>query len=410
MWASLSQVRRPLGLRPGDLVAVALPPGPVWLDLVREIWDADAALLPVDTRLPLPERTALLERARPTVLLDPDGASRLAGGLPAEPEVVLVVATSGTAGEPKLAAFDHAAIEAAVAASARVLEARPGDAWLCCLPPAHVGGLLVLLRGALLGAPVAVHERFEPAAFAREREVRFTAVVPTMLRRLLDAGADLSGFRAILVGGAHLPAELRARAEAAGARIVETYGLTESCGGVVYEGVPLPGVEVRIGADGGIRLRGPTLMRGYRGDPEGTAAALTPDGWLITGDAGELDGLGRLRVVGRLDEAVTTGGERVWPQEVEAVLAAHPKVAEVAVGGRPDPEWGERVVAFVVPADPAEPPTLAELREAAAERLARFKAPRELVLVRRLPRTRSGKIRRSALGAEERQAGVRDAE
>ncbi|GIU98880.1 MAG: 2-succinylbenzoate--CoA ligase [Actinomycetota bacterium] len=397
MWASLSQVRPTL--RPGDLVAVTLPPGPAWVDLVREVWDAGAALLPIDQRLTPPERAGLLERARPTVVLGPEGAARPSDGLPAEPGTVLVVATSGTAGQPKLAAFDARAVEAAVTASALALGADPGDRWLCCLPLAHIGGLLVLLRGVLLGAPVTVHERFDPAACARERDARFTAVVPTMLRRLLDAGVDLSGFRAILVGGAPLPSELRARAETAGARIVETYGLTESCGGVVYDGVPLPGVEVRIGGDGGIRLRAPTLMRGYRADPEGTAAALTRDGWLLTGDAGVLDERGRLHVVGRLDEAITTGGERVWPQEVEAVLAAHPKVAEVVVGGRPDPEWGQRVVAWVVPTDPRDPPTLSELREAAAARLARYKAPRELVLVPALPRTRSGKLRRRLVGA-----------
>ncbi len=403
MSGSLSQVGRPAvpDLSPGDLVAVALPPGPVWLELVREIWEAGAALLPVDHRLAPAAAGALIARARPTAVLGPDGLSRRPDGLPAEPQEVLVVPTSGTAGEPKLVSFDRAAIDAAVAASALALEASPRDRWLCCLPLGHVGGLLVLLRGVLLGAPVTVHDRFDPAAVGRERDAAFTALVPTMLLRLLEAGVDLSGYRAILVGGAHLAPELRRRAEAAGARVVETYGLTESCGGVVYDGAPLPGVQVRVDDEGGIQLRGPTLMRGYRGDPAGTATALTPDGWLVTGDAGELDAEGRLHVIGRASEAIRTGGETVWPQEVEAVLATHPKVAEVAVGGRPDPEWGERVVAWVVPADPADPPTLAELRDAVGRRLARFKAPRELVLVQELPRTGSGKLRRGRLRSGE---------
>jgi O-succinylbenzoic acid--CoA ligase len=390
-----------LDLAPGDLVAVTLPPGPGWLDLVREIWEAGAALLPVDHRLPEPEVHRILERARPTVLLTTDGPVRRPHGLPEELGVALVVPTSGTAGDPKLVRFDRAAIDAAVAASALALEATPQDPWLCCLPLGHVAGLLVLLRGVLLGAPVTVHPRFDPHAVGLERGIAFTSIVPTMLLRLLEAAVPLDGYRGVLVGGAHLASELRARAEAAGAPVVETYGLTESCGGIVYDERPLPGCEVRVSDEGEIQLRGPTLMLGYRFDPEATAAAFTPDGWLRTGDAGELDREGRLHVIGRADELIKTGGERVWPQRVEAVLAAHPKVAEVAVGGRLDPEWGQRVVAWVVPVDPADPPTLAELRDAVAERLPRYAAPRELVLVEALPRTSLGKLRRSALPAAE---------
>jgi O-succinylbenzoic acid--CoA ligase len=239
-----------------------------------------------------------------------------------------------------------------------------------------------------------VQPGFDPAAVAAEGRAVFTSVVPTMLGRLLEAGADLTRFRAILVGGAHLSPDLRERAEIAGARIVETYGLTESCGGVVYDGLPLPGTQMSIDADGGIRLKGPTLMLGYRFDDAGTVASLTPDGWLRSGDAGEIDQEGRLHVVGRIDDLINTGGERVWPREVEAALRDNPQVAEVAVGGPVDPEWGQRVVAWVVPADPADPPTLEGLRGSAATTLARHKLPRELVLVATLPRTPSGKLRR----------------
>ncbi len=284
-----------------------------------------------------------------------------------------------------------------MASSALALEATPHDRWLCCLPLAHVGGLLVLLRGVLLGAPVVVHPNFDPAAVAAEQDVAFTSIVPTMLVRLLDSGADLAGFRSILVGGAHLPLELREHAAAAGAHIVSTYGLTESCGGVVYDGMPLPGTEMRIDEDGGIELRGPTLMLGYRLDAEGTARAFTPDGWLRPGDAGEIDLEGHLHVIGRIDGLINSGGEKVWPEEVEAVLRSHPRVAEVAIGGRLDPVWGQRVVAWVVPVDAADPPSLEELRAHVATALPRHKAPRELVLVDTLPRTGSGKVRRSAL-------------
>ena len=197
------------------------------------------------------------------------------------------------------------------------------------------------------------------------------------------------------MGGAALSEDLAARAAGAEARLVPTYGLTESCGGVVYDGEPLAGTEVRIGDDGEIVLRGPTVMRRYRLDPAATTAALDAGRWLRTGDAGAFDG--RLRVDGRIDEAILTGGERVWPAEVEAALRPHPDVADVAVAGRPDPEWGERVVAFVVPADPNRPPAIEDLRRFTARRLAGYKGPREVVLVDRLPRTRSGKLMRRLL-------------
>jgi len=380
-------------------VAVSLEPGPAWLDLVAETWAAGAALLPIDHRLPPPEADALLGRARPTVSLDAVGARRMDGAA-ADPEVVLIVATSGTGGAPKFVQFDRRTIDAAVAASASALGASDGDRWLCCLPLAHVGGLLVLLRGVLLGAPVTIHPRFDAAAVDAQRGSAFTSLVPTMLRRLVDAGARLSAFRAILVGGARLSPDLRASAERAGASVVETYGLTETCGGVVYDGAPLPGTEMRIDHRGGIELRGPTLMRGYRFDPRATAAALTEDGWLRTGDAGEIDGEGRLHVVGRFDELINTGGEKVWPDEVEAVLREHPAVRDVAAGGRPDPEWGQRVAVWVVPADPSDPPSLDELRAFVARTLPRHAAPRELTLAERLPRTASGKLRRAALPRE----------
>jgi O-succinylbenzoic acid--CoA ligase len=397
-------LRASYGIGEGDLVAIARTPGPVWMDLVREVWAAGAALLPIDPRLPAPKVEALVRTSRPTVLIsdlegDPAGR-RLDDGVRVDRGVVLVVHTSGTAGVPKLAQFERGAIDSAVAASALALEATPQDPWICCLPLSHVGGMLVLLRGVLLGAHVSVHPSFDPTLVAAERDATFVSVVPTMLSRLLDALVDLGRFRAILVGGAHLSPELRTRAERAGGRVIETYGLTESCGGVVYDGLPLPGVETRVNADGGIELRGPTLMVGYRFDAEGTAAAFTDDGWLRPGDAGEIDAEGRLHVIGRIDDLINTGGERVWPGEVEAVLRKHPKVREVGVGGRLDPEWGQRVVAFVVPSDPANPPTLEELRDLAGEAIGRHKAPRELVLVEELPRTLSGKLRRAALAGE----------
>jgi o-succinylbenzoate---CoA ligase len=176
--------------------------------------------------------------------------------------------------------------------------------------------------------------------------------------------------------------------------VVSTHGPTGSCGGVAYDGIPFDGTELRVGAGGEIQLSGPTLMEGYRADPSATASAFTVDGWLRTGDLGELDAEGRLVVHGRADDAIRTGGETVWPDEVEVVLRSHPGVADVAVVGVPDNEWGHRVAAWIVPAAPSDPPTLDELRERCRERLARFKAPRDLILVDALPRTPSGKLRR----------------
>lgn len=389
-----------VGLRPEDVVAVALAPGAEWLGIVAETWDAGAAVFPVDHRMPAAEMRALLDRAEPTVLLDERGPRRRDAGVEVEPRVALVVHTSGTGGAPKLVEFDRRALDSAVASSALALDATPADAWICCLPLAHVAGLLVLLRGLLLGAPVRVLPAFDPAAVAAESDVAFLSIVPTMLLRLLEHGADLSSLRAILVGGAHLSPTVREAAERAGGRVIETYGLTESCGGIVYDGLPLTGTEMRIDPDGGVQLRGPTVMLGYRFDPDGTAAALTADGWLRTGDAGEIDAGGRLHVVGRVDELIKSGGERVWPDEVEGALRDHAKIADVAVGGRLDREWGQRVVAWVVPTDPADPPTLEELRTFCSRSIARHKAPREVVVVRELPQTFSGKLRRTALRAE----------
>jgi acyl-CoA synthetase (AMP-forming)/AMP-acid ligase II len=179
--------------------------------------------------------------------------------------------------------------------------------------------------------------------------------------------------------------------------VVTTYGLTETSGGVAYDGRPFPQTDVRFAADGGIELRGPTVMRGYRRDPQATAQVFTRDGWLRTGDLGALDDDGRIAIWGRADDLIRTGAEKVWPREVERALSDHPKVADVAVKGAADPQWGQHVTAFVVPARLDDPPSLHELQTHVEGRLARFKFPRELVLCDQIPRTASGKVRRRDL-------------
>jgi O-succinylbenzoic acid--CoA ligase len=389
-------VRAHLYAQPGELVAYALPPSGIWLDILAAHAASGASLMPVDVRLSTREQRAVVERARPRLLVTPEDEVMFADPAPIDPDRAwIVIATSGVTGAPKLAELPRTALGSAVAGSLSALDASAFDPWVACLTPAHVGGLLVLLRGAMAGAPVDVFEPFDAARLLRlAPDGAHVALVPTMLRRLVAVAADLSHLGALLVGGGSVDPALRDAAARLGGRVVSTYGLTESCGGVVYDGVPFDGTNVRVASDGEIQLSGPTLMEGYRADPSATADAFTLDGWLRTGDLGELDPEGRPVVRGRADDAIRTGGETVWPDEVEAALRSHPGVADVAVAGVPDPEWGQRVAAWIVPADRADPPTLDELRDRCRERIARFKAPSELILVDRIPRTASGKVRR----------------
>lgn len=388
---------------PGELVAYALPPGFHWLEILAAHAQSGASFLPIDVRLSPREQQRLIDLARPSVVVRPDEETVLADAAPIDPERAwAVVATSGTSGEPRLAQLPRAAVGSAVAASLDALDASAYDPWVSCLTPAHIGGLLVLLRGVLTGSRIIVQERFEPGALlAHAPAGAHVSLAPTMLERLVRGSPDLSALGAIVVGGGSLDPALRAAAASLGGRIISTYGCTESCGGVVYDGVPFDGTRLRIDADtpetvGGIEIQGPTLMDGYRADPAATAEAFAVDGWLRTGDLGWLEAE-RLHVRGRADDAIRTGAETVWPEEVEGVLTTHPKVADAAVAGRPDPEWGSHVVAWVVPRDPTDPPTLEQLREHCRDALARFKAPRDLRLLTALPRTTNGKVRRSAL-------------
>jgi O-succinylbenzoic acid--CoA ligase len=360
------------------LRALDLPPGEEFAAALAAAWDAGDAVLPVDPRLPPPARAALDAALRP--------------GDPVEPGTALCIATSGSTGRPKGVLLSHAALAASADATMQRLGATADDVWLSCLPWHHIGGLQVLLRSRRLGVPLVVHAGFDVDAFAAT-PATLTALVPTQLHRLLDAGVDLTRFRAILLGGAAAPTTLLDRARAAGARVVTTYGMSETAGGCVYDGVPLDGVEVRVEPDGRILLGGPVLMSGYRMRPDETAAALR-DGWLRTEDVGTWDGR-RLTVHGRRDDIVVTGGENVVAGDVADVLSRHPAVVDVAVTGVPDIEWGQCVVAVVAATDP--PPTLAELRELVAKVMPAAAAPRSLVLVDEIPRLSSGKPDRRAI-------------
>lgn len=365
------------------LIALAVPGGPAFVDALRRCWDDGDAVVPLDQRLPPPAQRRLLDALAPAEVRDHTGSHPRSGAVPVEPGDALVMATSGTTGEPKGVVLTHDA----VAASARITSAALGvdpdrDRWVACLPLAHVGGLSVVTRALLTATPVEVHPGVDPAALAAAvgRGATLVSLVPAALTKV-----PTEGFRVVLLGGSAIPATRPANT-------VATYGLTETGSGVVYDGWPLPGVEVRVRA-GEVQLRSPTLLRCYR---DGTDPRL-PDGWFPTGDAGELDPEGRLVIHGRRGDVIVTGGQKVWPAAVEPVLAIHPGVAAVAVVGRPHSRWGHVVTAVVVPRDPAAPPTLGELRDHVRAELAAFMAPQRLEIVDSLPTTALGKTRRDSL-------------
>jgi O-succinylbenzoic acid--CoA ligase len=418
-----------------EAVAVLLP-APEAARAAVALWEARDAVIPLDPAAPGPDLRRSLAALRPTALLDADGRRPWPNGVPVQAGVAAVVGTSGTTGERKGVELTFAGLAASGAGVASALGAGSDGGWLCCLPLHLVAGLAVVGRAWTTGAPVAVQAGFDPAAVAdaARRGAAFVSLVPTMLGRLLDAAPDgAAGFHHILLGGGSIDPALLIRARGAGATVSTTYGMTETWGGIVHDGHPLPGVELRLdgpGVDGvgEILVRAPMLMRGYRLWPEGTAAAVDADGWYRTGDLGRFDlaaggpapGGGRyasgeagkapscppdtsggsryrLRLVDRLGDIVNTGGVKVSPTEVERVLAAHPAVADVCVAGRPDPEWGQRVVAFIVAAPAVDPPDLAGLRAFARKQLAAAKLPREVVVVPAIPRTGGGKPLRRLL-------------
>ena len=327
-----------------------------FVDVLRRAWDAGDAVLPVDPRLPAAAARALVAAMRP--------------GDPVEDGDALVVATSGTTGEPKGVVLTHDAIEASARATSARLRVDPArDVWLSYLPLAHIGGLSVVTRALVTGTPL---------TFDLDAGATLVSLVPTQLRRV-----DPSAFRVVVLGGAAPPDQRPTNC-------VVTYGMTETGSGVVYDGVPLDGVEVRV-VGGELHVRGPMLLRAHRDGRDPKDA----DGWLPTGDAGRIDGDGRVHVDGRIADVIVTGGEKVWPDPVERVLRRLPGIADVAVAGRADAEWGERVVAWIVPS--GSPPSLGAVRDAVKTELAPWCAPKELVIVDDLPRTALGKVRRGEL-------------
>lgn len=365
-----------------ELVAIART-GPDLVDSLERVWSRGDAALPVDPRLPSAALGLLFANLAPTRYVESDGTETTLDGRPVEDGDALVIATSGSTGAPKGVVHTHASLEASARITSNALGVDPSrDRWLCCLPLTHIAGLAIIVRARTFAMPVEVHHRFDADAVAdaASRGATLTSLVPTTLARV-----DPSIFRRIIVGGSAPPAGLPANCRA-------SYGMTETGSAIVFDGDVLPGAEVRV-VDGEIQVRGDMLLRTYR---DGTDPRTT-DGWFPTDDAGEFDADGRLVVHGRRGDLIITGGENVWPGPVEETLLDHPGVAEVAVVGRPDAEWGAVVTAIVVATDPSSPPSLEDLRDTVRARLAPWCAPRRLELVASLPRTPLGKIERKSL-------------
>jgi len=395
-----------LGVGPGDPVAVDLPSGVAHAEAIHGAILAGAVVqsMPPAGREGVDVAPgaafvdlATVERARH------DATDSRASWAPVRRHLrrpLARVLSSGTSGEPKPVELTAGNFLWSALGSAAKLGGEPDDRWLCCLPLNHVGGLSILIRSAIYGTGVEIHDGFDVgrvAATIGSGEVTVISLVPTQLVRLLDAGAAIERPRVVLVGGGPLAPDVLAEALGRGATVVQTYGLTEACSQVCTltpaeaesragsAGRPLIGVAVRID-EGEIQVRGPIVA----------PAEVSADGWLHTGDLGRVDEEGYLWVEGRRDDLIVSGGENVRPERVEAVIGAHPDVVEVAVAGREDRAWGQAVVAFVVarPGSEPDPATLAELARAG---LAPHEVPKRFVVVESLPRTASGKLRRRLL-------------
>ncbi|MFL5418478.1 MAG: class I adenylate-forming enzyme family protein [Myxococcales bacterium] len=394
---------------PGDRVAVRSPNRPEIVALLHACARARAALCPINTRLAGPELEPLLRRLSPRVKIGElpgsasfDGFADAAEGVDPplldEEAVHTILFTSGTTGTPKAAQLPIRAHLRNALASNEVLRIGQRSRYLATLPLFHVGGLAIAMRCAVAGAEMILHPRFEEDACAHDLALGTTHVsfVAQTLARVLDTGCSVQGVTA-LVGGGPVPGDLLHRARGAGFEVLQTYGLTETASQVCCErrgeadgttaGRPLPGTEIRIGADGEIEVRGATLMLGYLGEPP-------VRDWFRTGDLGEIDSRGRLIVHARRTDLIVSGGENIYPAEVEAALLTHPAVAQAAVVPWPDPSLGQVGCAAVVMRAPV---ASQDLDIHVRKRLAGFKAPRRYVFLLDLPRAESGKLDRVAL-------------
>ena len=395
------------GVRRGSTAALTMHGRREQVVLAHALRKVGATLLPLSPRLTEVERAGIVAAEEPIVDLDDPGQlTQTEADMPLLGEhdmddVCARVLTSGSSGTPRPVGLTYGNFLWNAVGSGFNIGVDPADRWLCCVPLSHIAGLGIVMRSVIYGTAAVIHDGFDVdrvAASLQEDGITIVSLVTTMLTRLLEADADLSGPRAILVGGGPVPQEALEEAITRGATVVQTYGLTETCSQVTTlapadsrrkvgsAGRPLLTTHLRIAADGEILIQGPTVAPG-RADA---------DGWLHTGDLGEIDEEGFLYVRDRLDDLIVSGGENVVPAEVEEVLLRHPEVADAAVVGREDPEWQQAVTAVVVLEDGSQV-TPDELRRHCAESLAGFKVPKRVELAAALPRTPSGKLMRRSL-------------
>jgi O-succinylbenzoic acid--CoA ligase len=363
-----------------SLLALDFELGPDLEHALREAVDASLAFCVLDRRTSPRRRLEDLERLGATAVRDIDGVTELSSGSPVDDDIGVVMLTSGSSGEPKAAELTWSALRASAELTQSSLRDDAPPVWLPCLPASHIGGLAVLLRAVLSDATLLWGEG-EDLESAAAHGATHVSVVRTQLAR-----HDVSGFHHVLLGGARPPTALPEN-------VITTWGMTETGSGVVYDGVALPGVDV-AGVGGELCVRSPTLFRSYRSGPRPTV--LGPDGhddWFPTGDAGDVtDGIVTVR--GRLGFLINTGGEKLWPEDLETALATIEGVRDVAVTSVDDPEWGQRVVALIV----SQGLRLDEsVRAVAEERIGPWAKPKEIRYVVAIPRTGNGKIRRGDL-------------
>jgi O-succinylbenzoic acid--CoA ligase len=366
-----------------ELVAIDLPAGGAFVNALKKVWDSGDAALPIDQRLPDAARNNLLAQFKVSAVIEADGSkAKIATGEPIDEGDALVIATSGSSGEPKGVVHTHDSIKAAVTNTGARLGCSAADHWLACISLAHVGGLSVVLRALHFGSQLTIEGRAnrETIESALKNGANMTSLVPTIFRSV-----DISNFRTVLIGGAHAPTNLPSNA-------ISTYGLTETFGGVVYNGSPINGVEIRIGTDSEIEIRCDSLLRTYRNgiDPKNS------EGWLHTGDLGEFKD-GKLSVLGRKDDLIKTGGYKVWPITIETSLKQHEAIADVIVSGTPDEKWGQAVTAWVVLRKDAINVRLEDLSKHVRLTLPDYCAPKKVFIVDEIPRSSLGKALMSEL-------------
>lgn len=377
---------------PVPITPLPIPPGPDVLDVLPDLERALTGSAPIHPHAP------------GTIPQLPDGH------LP--DDLALAIATSGSTGAPKLSLLTAANLIASADATAERLGG-PGQ-WLLALPAHHIAGLQVLLRSVAAGTTPVVLDPSTVTPFALVEATagmsgtrRYTSLVPTLLARLVADPVGLEALRrfdAILVGGAATPPALLDHARSEGVRVVTTYGMSETAGGCVYNGKPLTGVEVRTDAEGTLELGGPVVAHGYLGLESEAFVMEAGQRWFRTRDLGTVDGEGRVRVTGRADDVINTGGLKVAPRPVEEAVLAHvPAVTGALVVGVPDPEWGQAVALAVVtspggpPAGPVPDTGVAEIREMLRPHLPDHALPRRVVVLTEIPALGPGKPDRAAV-------------